>query len=182
MHNEEQKESRNAPSNTTTPSEIIIGNLISIDSHGRPLVDFPDNAENHPIVAISTLGLSQQKIGRQVALLFVNGDHQKPIIMGLINDPLQELIENFEANPIDNDIDVWPQKNIHNIQQRKKIEPQTTIDGERLVLEGKNEIVLKCGDASITLTKEGKIMIRGKYLLNESKGVVRIIGGSVAVN
>lgn len=58
----------------------------------------------------------------------------------------------------------------------------TLVDGKKVVIEAKDEIVLKCGDASITLTKAGKIMIRGKYLLNRSTGVNRILGGSVQVN
>ncbi len=36
-----------------------------------------------------------------------------------------------------------------------------TADGERLVLTAEKEIVLECGKASITLTRAGKILIRG---------------------
>ena len=57
-----------------------------------------------------------------------------------------------------------------------------TLDGQRIVLEGKEEVVIKCGEASITLTKAGKILIRGHYLLNRASGVNRIMGGSVQVN
>jgi uncharacterized protein (DUF2345 family) len=56
------------------------------------------------------------------------------------------------------------------------------IDGQRLQFEAKDEIVLKCGKASITLTKAGKIIIRGTYLLSRSSGVNRIKGGSVQIN
>ena len=50
------------------------------------------------------------------------------------------------------------------------------------MLEGREEVVIKCGEASITLTKAGKILIRGNYLLNRASGVNRIQGGSVQVN
>ena len=50
------------------------------------------------------------------------------------------------------------------------------------MIEGKEEIELKCGESSIVLTKAGKILIRGKYLLSRSSGVNRIMGGSVQVN
>ena len=56
------------------------------------------------------------------------------------------------------------------------------IDAGRLVLEGEEEVVIRCGEASITLTRSGKILLRGKYLLNSSEGVNRIVGGSVEIN
>jgi uncharacterized protein (DUF2345 family) len=56
------------------------------------------------------------------------------------------------------------------------------VDGEQVVIEGKKEIVLKCGKSSITLTRAGKVLIRGAYVLSRSSGVNRIKGGSVQVN
>ena len=41
---------------------------------------------------------------------------------------------------------------------------------------------LRCGKASITLTRAGKVLIRGAYLLSRSSGVNRIKGGSVQIN
>lgn len=55
-------------------------------------------------------------------------------------------------------------------------------DGERLELRAEREIVLSCGDASITLTRAGKILIRGAYVLSRLSGVHRIQGGSVQIN
>ena len=52
----------------------------------------------------------------------------------------------------------------------------------RLIFEAKEEIVLKCGESSLTLTKSGKVLIRGKYVLNHSTGINQIIGGAVEVN
>ena len=42
--------------------------------------------------------------------------------------------------------------------------------------------VLVRGKASITLTREGKVLIRGTYLSSRSSGVNRIKGGSVQIN
>jgi hypothetical protein len=42
--------------------------------------------------------------------------------------------------------------------------------------------VLHCGKASITLTRAGKVIIRGEYVLARSSGVNRIVGGSVQIN
>ena len=55
-------------------------------------------------------------------------------------------------------------------------------DGERLTLTADREIVLRCGKASLTLTRAGKVLIRGAYLLSRSSGVNRIKGGSVQIN
>jgi hypothetical protein len=53
---------------------------------------------------------------------------------------------------------------------------------ERLELVAEKEIVLRVGDASITLTRAGKIILRGTYVLSRSSGVNKIKGGSVQIN
>lgn len=60
--------------------------------------------------------------------------------------------------------------------------PAIEVDGERIVLSAEKEIVLQCGEASITLTRSGKIIIRGAYVSSRSTGVNRIQGGSVEIN
>ena len=59
---------------------------------------------------------------------------------------------------------------------------EAEIDGRRITLTGREEITLRCGRASITLTRAGKILIRGAYLSSRSSGVNRIKGGSVQIN
>jgi len=61
-------------------------------------------------------------------------------------------------------------------------ELEAKVDGETLVLSAKREIVLRCGKASITLTRAGKILLRGAYLSARSSGVHRIKGASVQIN
>ncbi len=157
------------------PGEIIIGSLVGIDPQGQPLVEFPENPLSAPLAAMSTLSIASQHVGRQVALLFANGNPQKPVIMGMIHSPLHALLENYAVSTSESaavDAETPGAAKIDDL----------SIDGKRVVIEAKEEIVLKCGDASITLTKAGKILIRGKYLLNRSEGVNRIMGGSVQVN
>lgn len=160
-------------SSRLSPGEIILGTLTGIDTQGRPLVDYPVNPAGQPLAAVSTLGIAKQYIGRQVALLFANGDPASPVIMGLIHSPLDALLESYEV--------ALPQDEVQAVAPVAQVE-DVTIDGKRIVLEGQEEIVLKCGEASITLTKAGKILIRGQYLLNRASGVNRIMGGSVQVN
>lgn len=130
----------------------VIGKLVGIGDSGSPLVDFPLNRLGHSLTARSTISFSKEKVGREIVLIFEEDDPQKPIIMGFIHYP-------EEAFPINGEI-----------------------DGEKLNFTAKKEIVLNCGKASITLTRAGKIIIRGTYLLNRSSGVNRIKGGSVQIN
>lgn len=152
--------------------EIVLGTIIGIDPQGQPLVNFPDNPAGSPLIAMSTLGVTSQHVGRQVALLFAKGNLQSPVIMGIIHSPLQDLLACYE---------VAAPNNVDTPETGKRTQ-DVVVDGNRIVIEGKDEIVLKCGDASITLTKSGKIVIRGKYLVNRSSGVNRILGGSVQIN
>jgi hypothetical protein len=55
-------------------------------------------------------------------------------------------------------------------------------DGQRMIVSAKEQIVLRCGKASITLTKAGKVLIQGTYVLSRSSGVNRVKGGSVKIN
>jgi Domain of unknown function (DUF6484) len=72
---------------------------------------------------------------------------------------------------------------IMGVLRTPKPEPiRTEIDGEKLVFTAEREIVLRCGEASITLTRAGKVLIQGAYLLTKSSGLNRIKGGSVQIN
>ncbi|MDA7746355.1 DUF6484 domain-containing protein [Psychromonas sp.] len=154
------------------PGEIIIGTLTSVDGFGMPYVDFPQNPSAQSVAAISTLTLSVKESMRQVALMFNQGDLTKPILMGLIHSPLQSMIESFDQTSDSENVELAGTLDLDNVQ----------VDGDKVIFEAKQEMVFKCGESSITLTKAGKILIRGKYLLNRSSGVNRIMGGSVQVN
>ncbi|WP_210418749.1 DUF6484 domain-containing protein [Aliikangiella coralliicola] len=171
------------------PGEIVIGELLGFNENGEPQVKFPGAAET-ALTAISTVAVTHEHKGRRLALLFADGDLSKPVIMGLIHSPLLDILNNVEFVPADEpadrpaqlDDDLESKESNSETDNAKEPDEVAYIDGERVVLEGKEEITLKCGEASITLTKAGKILIRGKYLLNRSTGVNRIMGGSVQVN
>ena len=67
--------------------------------------------------------------------------------------------------------------------QAPVVEPEKTQDTpDELVIEAKKNLTFKCGDGSITLRKDGKILIKGKDLVSRAKRMNRIKGGSVAIN
>ncbi|OGF13736.1 MAG: hypothetical protein A2W00_03680 [Candidatus Eisenbacteria bacterium RBG_16_71_46] len=51
-----------------------------------------------------------------------------------------------------------------------------------IVIEAGEELTLRCGEASIKIRRDGKIVIRGEHILSRAKGTQRIKGGSVAIN
>ena len=61
-------------------------------------------------------------------------------------------------------------------------ELEARIDGRRVELEGRDEIVLRCGEASITLRRNGRVVIKGIQVETRAAGVNRIKGGSVSIN
>jgi Domain of unknown function (DUF6484) len=59
---------------------------------------------------------------------------------------------------------------------------RSQINNERLDLTANERITLQCGKASITLTREGKVLIKGEYVSSNSSGINCIKGGSVRIN
>lgn len=107
-----------------------------------------------PVVAPSTVAFCAADVGTTVALLFEQGNMKKPVLVGLVRTPNAEIAKGVDAH----------------------------VDGERIVLTNKREIVLSCGEASITLTQDGRVVIKGAYLLSRSSGPNKIRGGTVQIN
>ena len=137
----------------------VMGILIGFRDEGcTPLVLFPGQASSAAVAAASAIDVHGTHIGRQVVLIFENGDPRRPIIVG--------LLKSTHACPLP--------------EQPGRV--QVEADGERLIVSAKEQLVLRCGKASITLTKAGKVLIQGAYVSNRSSGVMRIKGGSVQIN
>ncbi|TWC22850.1 MULTISPECIES: DUF6484 domain-containing protein [unclassified Pseudomonas] len=132
---------------------VVIGVLLDVPRVDAPVVAFPGCPGETGLAARTTTPLNREDIGVQVALMFEAGDPARPLVIGRI----QRLEE--PATPA-----------------------LAHLDGERLEFSAEREIVLRCGKASITLTRAGKVIIRGAYLSSRSSGVNRIKGGSVQIN
>ncbi len=184
-----QEESKTEQKSVLDAGTIVIGVITDIDEKGSPLVTYDLNPTGLPCSAITTVSVTRKHISRQVALLFNQGNLEKPVIMGIIHNPLDEILENFEfipENEKEQDIDPFHEvKSPANLVKSESIlneEDSVYVDGKKVSIEGSEEVTFKCGKASITLLNSGKILIRGTYLLNRSSGVNRIMGGSVQVN
>jgi hypothetical protein len=138
---------------------IRVGTLVGLHTDGRtPLVVFPGQHGSAAVIARTTIDLHGSHVGRDVVLMFEDGDSGKPIVLGCL---LQEADPSIVNKPGNVELDA---------------------DGERLVVCAKEQLVLRCGEASITLTKSGKVLIQGAYVSSRSSGVNRIKGGSVQIN
>jgi hypothetical protein len=60
--------------------------------------------------------------------------------------------------------------------------PQVDVDDGAQVIEATRELTLRCGAASITMTADGRVTIRGTQLLSRSEGANRVQGATVQLN
>jgi hypothetical protein len=142
---------------------VLVGAVVSVSARGEPHVDFLGCPGEEGVPARAIGAVTAADIGREVALLFEGGDPSRPVLMGFMQQAIAAESLPASSSPAPSSVEV-----------RR--------DGERLVLEADKEIVLRCGQAQITLTRAGKILIQGAYLLARSTGVNRIQGGSVQIN
>jgi hypothetical protein len=148
-----------------SPCGVEIGTLVGFLESSGPLVDFAGNDSGGPLPARSTLALDKRHSGQDAILLFEGGDQRKPIVIGLLHQSQQPVSVLTEQPP------VAPSNQLG-----------FEADGDRLVFTAEREIVIRCGEASITLTRAGKVVIRGTHLVSRSSGMNRIKGGVVHIN
>jgi hypothetical protein len=119
------------------------------------LVDFPGNAAG-PVPARLLVELDARALAAAVST------RQPAALMFEAGDPSRPLIVGLVQAP--------------------GAVREARVDGKRVVLTGTEEIELRCGEASISLKKDGKLVIRGAYVETRAKGTNRIKGGSVQIN
>jgi hypothetical protein len=159
-----------------------VGRLAADSVPGALVVDFEGNTLG-PLAARSVVTLDAAALGQAIALrqlvvlLFENGDPRLPIIVGLVPvDPGAALLGQLLA-PVPPTLASPPAPVA---APARPVEAR--VDGRRILLEGQEEVVLRCGEASITLKRDGKLILRGAYVETHAKGVNRIKGGSVKIN
>ncbi len=134
-----------------------------------------------PLPARSTVALDETAIAGAIAerrpalLLFENGDARLPIVVGLIQPTAGAALLGALLAPA---------PAAASAPAAKLATPpfEARVDGKRVIIEGKDEVTLKCGDALITLRRDGKVILRGAYVETTATGVNRIRGGSVKIN
>jgi hypothetical protein len=141
------------PTKSENFARPVIGVIHGVDAHGEPLIEFGAKLVVSPVKARTMVPINSTDVSRKAVVLFEDGDLMRPIILGMLHEGGRD-IRSVNAE----------------------------VDGEKLVLNATHEIVLRCGNASITLTRAGKVLIQGEYVLTRSKGVNRVKGASVQIN
>jgi len=137
---------------------VRIGKLIGLDDGGlTPLVCYAGQPTTAALAARTVMDVQAPLVGREVVLMFEGGDPCRPIVMGCLHEGQSTSSE---------------------------VAGQVEVDagGRRLIVTAKDQIVVRCGEASITLTSAGKVLIKGTYVSSHSSGLNRIKGGSVLLN
>lgn len=133
---------------------IALGTLDEIANDGRTLISIPALGLKR-VSARSVSQFDSAQIGQTLAVGFEGGDPRCPIILGIMMIP-----------------------------QVESSSPPTEIllDGEKVVLTAEHELELRCGEASLVLTSDGRIRLRGTYITSQASATQRILGGSVNIN
>ena len=155
---------------TPESAPYVVGEITSIDDEGRAFVVYPGN-RLVPVVARSVVDAPAPAgehpdalIGTPVLLAFESGDSDRPIILGFVRDALR------------------PESVRPEVRFDPDAERDVVVDGERIVLEGKREILLRCGKSTVLLRRDGKVMVRGEDVLSRSAGPNRVKGASIKLN
>ncbi|MHB8747062.1 MAG: DUF6484 domain-containing protein [Gammaproteobacteria bacterium] len=141
-------------------ADVIVARFAGFDLQDQPLVADLALLPGQIVAARSTIELRREMIGAQVVLVFEGGKPEQPIILGVIRT----------------------QKDAASASPAASSQIRAQIDDERVVLTAEREIVLRCGDASITLTRAGKVIIKGNYILSRSTGYNKIKGAAIDIN
>jgi hypothetical protein len=150
---------RSAPQRQEAWPAVVIGQLVAITDEGRtPLVLFDAQRGRAAVRARTVVDLHAPHIGQPVTLMFEGGDTTRPIVMGVLRQA-----------------EGWPLAD-------PPAQVEVEANGERMIVSAKEQLVMRCGKASITLTKAGKVLIQGEYVSSRSAGVNRVKGGSIQLN
>jgi hypothetical protein len=131
---------------------VAVAAFAGFDAEGRFLVTLGDGMT--PVQALSTVGLAPGDAGAAIIVAFEQGEVRHPVIVGRVQPLRTEAPPALDAR----------------------------VDGERVVLQGRERIELRCGEASIVLTRAGKVLINGNYVLTRSRGANRVKGAYVGIN
>lgn len=124
-------------------TDVVTGTFMGFNDEGYYLVDHPLNRSGDLVIAKTMVGLDASCIGREVAMLFDDGDLKRPIITGMMH--------------------------IYDMLDIK-------------VIEAREEIIIRCGKASIQMKKDGTIRITGTNIVSRASGNNDLKGGSINLN
>jgi hypothetical protein len=136
----------------------LIARFHGFDIDDRPQIANMPGRLGEIVAARSTIPLSRRDTDAQVVVLLEQGDPNRPVVVGMLQETHATSAQSSS--------------------EQVSIEA----DAQRFVVTAEREIELRCGDASITLTRTGKIIIKGNYILSHATGYNKIKGAAVDIN
>jgi hypothetical protein len=122
-----------------------------------------------PIEARVAVGLDEGALQaaardrQEAALLFADGEGERPILLALLRSATPNL-DAALAVPLPAGA------------------RDARVDGRRVEIEGAEEVVLRCGRASLTLQRDGRVVLRGVNVVSQADQVHKVRGGKVQIN
>ncbi len=149
-------------------SGFCVGIIIGVTEEGRALVDYHGNLAG-PIEARSILDRPSEKCSTMegsipVLLYFEKGNPGLPIVVGIIHDTLYPAVSQDE------------------VLRQLKQPSHNMIDSKTIFFNAQDEIVLHCGKSSVTLNKDGKVIVKGKKIISRASETNKIKGATVSIN
>jgi len=144
-----------------------VGSIVRISDDGHVYVEFEGSGgEVGARLAIpdTTPSSPAELCGSNVLLVFDGGNASRPIIVGFVRDSLRTGIDPGKIPESANGI--VPQK----------------IHATSVLIEGDREIVLQCGRGSISLSADGRIVIKGTRLTSRASETNKVRGAVVLIN
>ena len=147
---------------------LAVGRIVRVAEDGRALVDWPGNLLGalKARSIVEPAGLCAPAIAEDIPALlaFENGDPSLPIVVGVIRDAFRSSASGQAATL--------------SVERPK----DATLDGRTVLLDAREEILLRCGKSSILLRKDGKIIVKGTEIVSRASGTNKIRGASVKIN
>ena len=160
--------SKNTSNKAIKAQAPCIGQLAGMSEAGDILVR---HGSNQPKEARFVARLSIDELvkgaqaGAEVLLIFDGNDPDKPVIT--------DFVAPLAGQPL-RVIDMGTADASHPLIAE--------VDGRQVTIEAKDRITLQCGKGSITLKRDGKIVVRGTQIISRASGANKIKGASVSIN
>lgn len=96
--------------------------------------------------------------GQEVLVVFAHDNPDEPVIVGVMENILESMVAMEDGSA------------------------KVSADPGQVVIRAEKEVVLACGDSSISLTREGRVIVKGRNILSRASKSNKIKGPSVEIN
>lgn len=135
---------------------VVLGRVIALRTDGKLDISLDSLGIAHaiasPICAPQTLFP-----GIAIAVMFEQGNIERALILGAMHGGTHAKSTSSPS-------------------------PEIYVDQQRVVIAAERELELRCGEAAIVLTADGRILTRGNYISSLATATQRIRGGAVQIN